>query len=303
MTNRIHNSRIGRWAALMLGIGALAAGVAAAQTAEETQRNVELGLQHDSAWALYASLKEQAGGGQPLTWRNMPDWSGLWTRWTPGGNAFDLQRQQGASTSAKLRPEAIAVHDAAVRETAAGILYDEALSQCGPPGYPRWLGIPFLREFIVRPEQTWLSSETVNNVRRIYTDGRGHPPEIERYPLYYGDSIGFWDDGRLIIHTNQLRASTYGRAHPEHSEQTETVEIWRKVADDRIIADVWVYDPVNLLEPWYVQFRYDKTPNPDYSLRMRYWHCSENPNNAVFETSEGSTQYTDFTFTSEDDRE
>ncbi len=289
-------------AAITLAAGSAWLGLAEAQTAEEKQRNVELGLAHESAWALYQYLEDEADGGQTLTWRTMPDWSGLWTRYTSGGNGFDLDRPPGASTSAKLTPAAKARHDETVRMAREGRLYDDALSECGPPGYPRWLAVPFLREFIVRPEQAWLSSETVNNVRRIYTDGRDHPPELERYPLYYGDSIGFWDDGRLIIHTNQLRASSYGRAHPEHSEQTETVEIWRKAADDRILADVWVYDPMNLVEPWYVQFRYDLVSNPDHSLRMRYWNCTENPNNDVFETPEGSTQYSDFTFTSEDNR-
>lgn len=288
--------------ALLLAVGIVASTAASAQSAAEKQRNIDLGLEHETAWSLYQSLKDDADGGQPLTWQNMPDWSGLWTRFSSGGNAFDSDRPAGALTSAKLTPEAQAHLEAAVRMAQEGKLYDDALSECGPPGYPRWLAVPFLREFIVRPEETWLTSETVNNVRRIYTDGRDHPPELERYPLYYGDSIGFWDRGRLIIHTNQLRASTYGRAHPEHSEQTETVEIWHKVADDRILADVWVYDPVNLVEPWYVQFRYDSVPNPDHSLRIRYWNCVENPNNDVFETPEGSTQYTDFTFTSEDDR-
>jgi hypothetical protein len=283
-------------------LGFTATAIGQTQSAADKQRMIAMGLEHGSARALYESLREQAGGGQPLTWQNMPDWSGLWTRVTPGGNAFDTDRPPGASTSAKLTPRAKVRHDEAVRMAAEGRLYDEALSECGPPGYPRWLAVPFLREFIVRPEQTWLSSETVNNVRRIYTDGRDHPPEIERYPLYYGDSIGFWADGRLIIHTNQLRASSYGRAHPEHSHQTETVEIWRKASDDTIRADVWVYDPVNLLEPWYVQFRYDRVVNPEASLRIRYWNCTENPNNDVFETPEGSTQYTDFTFTPEDDR-
>ena len=80
-------------------------------------------------------------------------------------------------------------------------------------GHPRWLAIPFLREFIVTPDQTWLSSETVNNVRRIYTDGRDHIPEVDRYPLYYGDSIGFWNDSTLTIHTNQLRAGIYQRGN------------------------------------------------------------------------------------------
>jgi hypothetical protein len=289
-----------RAAALL--VTALCFGAVSAQTAADKQRNVEIGRAHDTAWALYDDLKKQAGGGQTLTWQNMPDWSGLWTRNSTRGNAFDTDRAPGELTSARLKPEAKARHEEAVRMAREGRLYDDALSECGPPGYPRWLAVPFLREFIVRPEQTWLSSETVNNVRRIYTDGRGHPPELERYPLYYGDSIGFWDDGRLIIHTTQLRASTYGRAHPEHSEQTETVEIWHKVADGQILADVWVYDPVNLEEPWYVQFRYDRVANDDFSLRMRYWNCTENPNNDVFETTDGSTQYSNFTFTSEDDR-
>jgi hypothetical protein len=42
--------------------------------------------------------------------------------------------------------------------------------------------------------------------------------------------------------------------------------------------------------------------NPDTVLRMNYWHCGENPNNDVYKTPEGNTQYNNFTFTSDDDR-
>jgi hypothetical protein len=157
--------------------------------------------------------------------------------------------------------------------------------------------VPFLREFIVRPEQTWLSSETVNNVRRIYTDGRDHMAEADRFPLYYGDSIGFWDGRKLVIHTNQLMARSMGRNQPEQSEQMETVEIWEKVDASTILADVWVYDPALYLEPWYLQRRYRQVPNEDKLLRMNYWHCGENPNNDVVKTPDGSTQFKDFTFT------
>ena len=109
-----------------------------------------------------------------------------------------------------------------------GIEWDP-ISTCAPPGMPRWLTEPFLREFIVTPEQTWLINEMVNDIRRIYTDGRDHMPEADRYPLYNGDSIGFWDGDRLVIHTNQLQAGIYQRAHPDYTEQVETVEIWHKV--------------------------------------------------------------------------
>ncbi len=69
----------------------------------------------------------------------------------------------------------------------------------------------------------------VNDIRRIYTDGRGHVPEADRYPLYDGDSIGFWDGKRLVIHTNQLRDGQYQRSQPDYSDQVETVEIWEKI--------------------------------------------------------------------------
>ena len=55
-----------------------------------------------------------------------------------------------------------------------------------------------------RPDQTYLINEMMNDIRRIYTDGRDHGPKEDRYPLYNGDSIGFWDGDKLVIHTNQL---------------------------------------------------------------------------------------------------
>ena len=132
--------------------------------------------------------------------------------------------------------------------------------------------------------------------RRIYTDGRGHVPEEDRYPLYYGDSIGFWDDGKLVIHTNQLRAGAYTRRNPDHSDQVETVEIWERIDDRTIEARVWVYDPPSLLEPWYTKQTYLRISNDDRRLRIRYWHCGENPNNEIIQTDEGASDFGDFTF-------
>src|SRR5436309_8568593 len=178
-----------------------------------------------------------------------------------GGSSF-FDRGPGG-VSPKLSPAAAEAVKKGRELEAAGITYDENLSDCGPPGFPRWLIIPFLREFIVRPEQTWLSSETVNNVRRIYTDGRGHPPPEDRYPLYYGDSLGFWDGQKLVIHTNQLMKRSMGRNQPEQSEQMETVEIWEKIDRRTIEAKVWIYDPAVYLEPWYLTRRYMQVDNPD----------------------------------------
>ena len=212
----------------------------ARQSQATWQRMYEMGLEHRTAWDLYQTLKQAARGGQVSPpFSQLPDWSGLWT--SGGGGSLFGRSPDG--TSPKLTPTAAAVLQQGAELTAKGISYDESLSQCGPPGFPRWLVVPFLREFIVRPEQTWLSSETVNNVRRIYTDGRGHPPAEDAFPLYYGDSIGFWDGQKLVIHTSQLMARSMGRNQPEQSEQIETVEIWEKVDAGTITADAWIYDP------------------------------------------------------------
>jgi len=259
----------------------------------------ELGLRHKTAWDLYQAFRQEASGGQRLTLNEAPDWTGLWVWNSTRGFLFDPDTPQGVMTTAKLTPEYQRKLDDELARIDKGIEYDP-ISSCAPPGHPRWLAIPFLREFIVTPDQTWLSSETVNNIRRIYTDGRDHIAEVDRYPLYYGDSIGFWNNQTLTIHTNQLKAGIYQRGNPEYTDQVETVEIWEKVDDRTVEVDVWVYDPPALVEPWYVKQRYAKISNEDKQLRIRYWDCLENPNNTVYKTQEGSTQFKDFTFTESD---
>ena len=271
-----------------------ATGEAAPLVPADRAGKIELGLQHATAWDLYQTLLQRAAGGTPLSRDDMPDWTGLWTR--VGRPFFDPEQEFSQLTTARLAPDTQAELERRRELSAQGIEYDP-ISDCSPPGFPRWLAIPFLREFIVTPHQVWLFSETVNNMRRVFTDGRGHPPPEDAYPLWYGDSIAFWSGHTLVIHTNQIRENIFHRNDPRHSDQVETVEIWNKADDETILVDVWVYDPVALLEPWYVQQTYKLVPNDDKILRIGYWHCSENPNNVVIETDEGTSQFDEFTFT------
>jgi hypothetical protein len=271
---------------------------ATADKPRDKARMTDLGRQHKTAAALYNALKEQAHGGTRLEWKALPDWKGIYTR-ARGGITFDPDQAPGAPPTAKLTPEYQARMTKRIEMAKKGVEWDP-ISTCAPPGHPRWLTEPFLREFIVTPDQTWLINEMVNDVRRIYTDGRDHIPEADRYPLYDGDSIGFWDGDKLVIHTNQLKAGIYQRSNPDYSDQVETVEIWQKVGDT-IDVDVWVYDPPALLEPWYTKQSYARVSDQDRSLRIRYWNCGENQNNDVIQTQEGATAFKDFTFTGKAD--
>ena len=152
------------------------------QLQTEFQRNLALGVKHRTAWDLYMALKATATGGGRVNvpFNRLPDWSGLWR--AGGGGGF-VNALPGGGPGPKLAAAALAKLKENEALAAKGASYQENISDCGPPGYPMWLNIPFLREFIVRPEQTWLSSETVNNVRRIYTDGRAHPTPDDAFPL------------------------------------------------------------------------------------------------------------------------
>jgi hypothetical protein len=269
------------------------------QSPAEWQRKHDLALKHASAWDLYTALKNEAGSrAQAPARASLPDWSGIWT--SGGGGSYFTAAPGGVMP--KVTPATAARLQLGAERNKKGLSYDENLSECGPAGHPRWVREPFLREFVPTPGQTWLINEMVNEVRRIYTDGRGHTPEADRYPLPEGDSIGFWDGQKLVIHTNQLMARSMGRNQPDQSDQMETVEVWEKIDARTITLDVWLYDPTLYLEPWYFQRRFTQVPNPDGTLRVRYWDCAENPNNQVIKTPDGSTQFRDLTFIEKDKR-
>jgi len=267
----------------------------------EKQDMIDLGVQLKTARALYEHFKDEANGGQTPTWRSIPDWSGIWTReaspffWDPD------QASPTALPTARLTPE----HERLLRDkldkVSRGIEFDP-LSNCEPAGMPRWIVEPFLKEFVVTPGQTWLINEMQNEIRRIYTDGRDHPSEADAYPLWEGDSIGFWDGDKLVIHTSQMRAGQYQRVQPFYTEQVETVEIWQKTDATTMVAHVWAFDPPALAEPWYTRQVFKRLSNDDFSLRIRYWHCSENQNNVVEQTNTGTSDFSDFTFTDKDDQ-
>lgn len=293
-------------AALILAGGAMPLEQAAAQRqappppSPEKQAMIDLGIEHETSRGLYEYFRSEADGDGTLAWEDVPDWSGVWTRET---FVFFWDGDQGTMDTlptAKLTPEYERRLIEKLDRIAQDIEYDP-LSAGNPAGMPRWISEPFLKDFAVTPQQTWLINEMMNEIRRVYTDGRDHPPPEDAYPLWLGDSIGFWDEDRLVIHTNQMREGQYQRIQPEYTDQVETVEIWQKTADDTIEVDIWVYDPPVLVEPWYTKQVFKKLTNDDNALRIRYWHFNENQNNAVFETDEGSSDFADFTFTDQDD--
>jgi len=235
----------------------------------------------------YASSKEEyearlaaAHGGTKLKWDHLPDWSGVWSRDTRKIFAFDESAPPSSynfmypALTAQLTPKYLAAYEAKVQGIKDGKEWDR-LSWCLPAGFPRWLAEPWLREFVVTPNETWMSHEQINETRRILTDGRGHVPEDKALPLWLGDSIGFWDGDTLVIHTTHLKAGQYQRGNPDYSFKTTTVERVRLIEPGLLEDKITVYDPDSLVKPWHTVFHYRKMPG---DVRVNYASCEENNN-------------------------
>ena len=273
--------------------------------AANKQKLQAFGERFETSDALYDALKQAARSTDPPTWQQMAepayDWSGIYTR-TKGGLHFDPDLPPGSRpVSAKLTPAGQKAVNAKADQIARTGGEDDPISDCRPPGTPRWFTEPFLHEFIVTPAQTWLINEMVNDVRRVYTDGRDHTSPDDAYQTWNGDTIGFWDGDTLVAHTRYLFPGQYQRGvQPNYSDQTTVVERWHKVDPRTLQADVWVFDPVNLAEPWYTRQSWTRLTNDDKLLRIRYWDCRENANNAIITTDTGTSQFPDFDFVPND---
>ena len=254
------------------------AGSPPAVSMEEVRRQPE----YPSSIAHYDALKAKA---QPPR-EPLPNWTGAWL------NQAGLQFQPGyiyqQHSDIPLKAEYEPAYQKKLEDAAQGKEWDP-LSACFPAGYPRMMHEQRIWEFITTPKTVWILQEVGNETRRIYTDGRGHPPDDEAYPKWDGDSMGFWDDDTLIVHVNNIMGAEngYSRDGPPQSEQISTVEQWRMVAPDTILMQMTVYDPVYLTRPWRIAPRqYKRALVNGVEPRPDYYNCASAP---VAKAPDGST--------------
>lgn len=279
-----------RLAAPIIGalLGSLVATAASAQAQRAPAASASVEPEYQQSWADYQAQKARARPAAPANWR------GVWRRFAQAGflgfgdlePASDVLGPLYKRSTARLTPKYKAAYDEKVAKVKAGVEWDR-LSYCLPVGMPRWLTEPWLREFIVTPEATWMIHEQISEVRRIYTDGRSHTEPGKVGPLWEGESVGFWDGDNLVIHTTHLKAGEYQRGQPDFSFRASTVERWQPVDANTIKVDVTVYDPVSLLEPYKGTFTFKKVPDP--VAWVNFSSC-EQGNNAV-KTADGGTTF------------
>ena len=221
-----------------------------------------------------------------------PDWKGAWERWVPpnpvldpgngiytagGQPSFDQSKPWGRGQQAPLTPEYQKVFEDSLADQAKGgegNFFDHAV-RCMPGGMPL-MTIAFTPlEFVITPEITYVLTGNTEPNRRIYTDGRDWPTDLQ--PTYAGYSIGRWidEDGDGVY--DVLEVETHGpfkgpRAYdatglPLHFDNRSVFRerIFRDKANPTILHDeVTVIDHA-LTQPWTVDKKYTHNPRPRWT--------------------------------------
>src|ERR1700704_4282047 len=165
------------------------------------------------ALAVAAALMVATGSARSADDSKYPSWKGQWIAVvTPGLEGrqfkFDPTKSRGLAQQAPLTPEYQKVLADSMAEQAKGGQGNYPTARCLPGGMPRMMASQ-AQEFIVTPETTYiLLGGSEDPLRRIFTDGRGRPADIE--PTYQGFSIGKWTDPDSEGRYSVLEVDTHG---------------------------------------------------------------------------------------------
>jgi hypothetical protein len=243
------------------------------------------------ALALAAALTVTMGGARAADDAKYPNWKGQWDTVSPrmGGQTikFDPTKPFGPAQQAPLTPEYQKVHADSMADQAKGGQGNFiGHAKCLPSGMPTMMALP-VQEYVITQETTYILMG--HEIRRIFTDGRDWPKDIE--PTFEGYSIGRWidldGDGRYDVLEIDTRGPFKGpRAHdatglPLHfdNESTFKERIHLDKNDPNILHDeITVFDHA-LTRPWSADKTYRRNPNPRPQFNLT--SCTEGNNQVI----------------------
>ena len=229
-------------------------------------------------FALLAALALTIASAAAQDLSKYPDWSGIWRG--DHGFQWDPTKRPGLAQQAPLTPEYQKIFEASLADQEAGGPGNDLRFSCLPAGMPRMMTVIFPMEFIFLPKITYILFEN-QMPRRIYTDGRDWPKEIE--PSFSGYSIGKWidedGDGRYDVLEVETRNLKGPRAFepsglPLHADDQTVVKerlYLDKTNRDILLNDITTIDHA-LTRPWTVTKKYHRA-------RRDVWvenNCNEN---------------------------
>lgn len=198
-------------------------------------------------------------------------WRPVWARIGLSQPSFDPTKAWGPGQEAPLTPEYQKIFEASLADQANGGQGNwPSGAHCMPPGMPATMTVYGEMEVVVLPEVTHvLLNHNSGYHRRIYTDGRDWPAEVE--PTFQGYSIGRWIDAKGDGHFSELEVETRFLKGPRALDPTgiPTHADNQSIVRERIFFDQvnprLLHDEITLFDhaltrPWTVLKTYRRDP-------------------------------------------
>jgi hypothetical protein len=201
-----------------------------------------------------------------------PNWKGQWVRAEDGLPRYDPSKPFGEQ-EAPLTDEYRAIYEANLADRDEGGSGNDPIYACVPPGMPRVMNLNEPMEIVVVPDTAHIFIQYVHDSRRIFTDGRSWPKNIDA--SFTGYSIGRWidtdGDGRYDVLEVETRGFRGPRLFDESGlplhEDNESVikeRISSPENDPDVLVDAITTTDNALTRPWTVikTYRRVTTKNP-----------------------------------------
>jgi len=148
---------------------------------------------------------------------------------------------------------------------------DDPSSYCLPVGPARGIQAPMPFQIVQTPGLAVILFEYQHTFRLIYTDGRGHPSDLDPF-RWFGDSIGKYEGDTLVVDTVGIGDRTWlDTAGHQHSDQLHIVERFQKVDAGNMKWTVTFEDPKLYKEPFTLSL-----PLKKQNTVLMMYSCEEN---------------------------
>jgi hypothetical protein len=223
------------------------------------------------AISLAAALSLSLTAARAFDESKYPDWKGQWVRTDTGTPRYDPTKPPGKGQQAPLKPEYQAILEASLKDQAEGGQGNDPTYTCLAPGMPRVMNNYEGIEFVITPNTTHMLMEHIHDSRRVFTDGRPWPDEID--PTFAGYSVGKWVDEGNTGRYNVLEIETRGFKGPRvydasglplHADNQSIIKerIHLDHGDRNILHDEITVIDHALTRPWTVDKRFRRTGGP-----------------------------------------
>jgi hypothetical protein len=120
---------------------------------------------------------------------------------------------------------------------------------CEPISPVSFVGGFFPTQILQGHNQIVMLNEWVAVPRRIYMDGRGHPPAEDALPSWEGHSIGHWEGDTLVVETVNYNPLVVIQGAPV-SDAAKVTERFTRIDADTVTYQFTVDDPKTWAKPF-----------------------------------------------------